>query len=93
MTTVRSNSGINKTTHAGMAEAQTWPILAVHEAMVDLEGWSGNGSGEPEAAIYRCLDIINEDPPSLLSGPRPRIGYWLAWRAVASVLWTHDISS
>ena len=62
MILVRSNSGINKTTHSGMAEAQTWPVLAVHEAMVDLEGWSGNGSGEPEAAIYRCLDITNEDP-------------------------------
>ena len=45
-----------------MAEALTWPVLAVDEAMVDLEGWSGNGSGEPEAAIYRCLDIANEDP-------------------------------
>ena len=62
MTPVRINSGINKTTRAGMAEALTWPVLAVHEAMVDLEGWSGNGSGEPEAAIYRCLDIANEDP-------------------------------
>ena len=62
MTLVRSKSGINKTTYAGMAEAQTWPVLAVHEVMVVLEGRSGNGSGEPEAAIYRCLDITNEDP-------------------------------
>ena len=50
MTTVRINSGINKTTRAGMAEALTWPILPIHKVMVDLEGRSGNGSGEPEAA-------------------------------------------
>ena len=62
MTTVRTTTGINKTTRAGMAEGPIWPVLAVHEAMVVLEGRSGNGSGEPEAAIYRCLDIANEDP-------------------------------
>ena len=45
-----------------MAEAQTWPVLAVHMVMVVLEGRSGNGSGEPEAAIYRCLVITNGDP-------------------------------
>ncbi len=54
---VRINSGINKTTYSGMAEAPIWPVLAIHEVMLDLEGRSGNGSGEPEAAIYRCLDI------------------------------------
>jgi hypothetical protein len=62
MTIGRITAGINKTTRAGMAEGQTWPILPIHKVMVDLEGRSGNGSGEPEAAIYRCLDIPNEDP-------------------------------
>ena len=45
-----------------MAEAPIWPVLAIHEVMVVLEGRSGNGGGEPEAAIYRRLDITNEDP-------------------------------
>jgi hypothetical protein len=62
MAPVRINSGINKTTYLGMSEAQTWPVSAVQEVMVDLEGRSGNGSGEPEAAIYRCLVITDEDP-------------------------------
>ena len=62
MTIGRITAGINKTTRAGMAEGQTWPILPIHKVMVDLEGRSGNGSGEPEAAIYRCLVITDEDP-------------------------------
>ena len=59
---VLSKSGINKTAYVGMAEALTWPVLAIHEVMVVLEGRSGHGSGEPEAAIYRCLVITNGDP-------------------------------
>ena len=59
---VLSKSSINKTACVGMAEALTWPVLAVHMVMVVLEGRSGNGSGEPEADIYRCLDVTNQDP-------------------------------
>ena len=48
MTPVRTTTGINKTTRAGMAEGPIWPVLVVHEAtVVVLEGSVGNGNGEP----------------------------------------------
>ena len=51
-------------------------------------------SAELETAIYRCLDVTNEDPASqrqvpavdLLSGPRPPTKSWPTSPAVADVL-------